>query len=313
MQKQALQPFMTATAMTRKSATKAYSLMTVDTILAQILSPYGFTPDTDTFSGIDTYYQLDETDYSFIKEQLWEMMASQTTGRGDIWWWFDEMQGQILFKAKAIDYQAPSMRKYTIGKGDDRLEKAPVAYYGGEIDRKFGAQVTVVGYDWKLKKLVTFTANKATTSSVPALGPFVPRQSAQNGLTLISAEDSLPLVKAEALAKWGRYGTRYFGMRIKSRGDLELPVGSMVEVEFEGGDPTNTVFVKGRYPVFEVEHEIENSALRTTVVCYRRDAYKGLDIPVGADASASRGTDKYLASQGRKTQAPSTVSVSSMT
>lgn len=298
--------------LTRKSSTRAFFEQTVDAILAQIVGTYGITPDTDSFVPPDTYYQLQMTDYEFIKEFLWPMMASQTSGRGDVWWWIDEVMGQIVLKAKAINYQAPSLRKYIIGKGDDRLEKAPVVYFGGEIDRKHGGQVTVTGYDWRTKQLVAFTANKATTSSVPTLGPFVPRQAALNALEIVSAEDTIPMVKAEALARWGRYGTRYFGMKIRSKGDLELPVGSMVEVEFEGGDPKNLVFVKGRYPVFEVEHEYVGSALRTNVVCYRRDAYKGLDVPVGADASATRGTDPYVASQGRKSQAPTSVSVSSM-
>ncbi len=191
-----------------------------------------------------------------------------------------------------IDFQQPSVEKYILGGVDDRVLSSPVGFYGGEVDRAGGRQFDAEGYDPLLRKTVSFTAGGAQASA-PTLGGFSPKRSSLGLIGITTAETQLPIIQSLARAAWARNGSRYFGVAIETKGSFKAQVGSMVEIDFMQEFPQELAFVRGRYPVFEVEHRYTGE-LRTYIVGYRREAQRGEEIAVGADASSSRGTDAYL-------------------
>jgi len=273
--------------MALEDRTKAWPQLTVDAILTQLAASYGFVPDTTGMLGSRTWYQLDETDIDYLKYLLG--FASTTGGRGDVWLWFDN--GTLHLKP--FDTKAPSKDKYLIGGIDDRLAHAPAGFYGGQVDRGGGRLFDAIAHDTSTKTTLSFTAG-AVSAGGPALSTFVPRIPAQGRRSAYVTDADISLLRAVAQARWAKYAMRYFGITLETKGSLRTTVGDMIEVDFLKEYPDKGAFVRGRYPVFEVEHKYTRGVFRTNITGYRREAEAGETAAAGANVSSSRGQDAYL-------------------
>lgn len=273
-----------------KQETRAYPLATVDTMVSRIAAQHGFVADTVKMEGQRTWYQLYETDFAFLKYLL--NYTATASGRGDVWFWFDN--GTLHYKP--FDFKAPSKDKYLLGGVDDRVAHAPVSFYGGQVDREGGRRVGVYTFDVTKNQGFYFEVG-ATSAGGPALSTYVPRLPSGGFFSENIAAADLALVRAAARAQWAKYGMRYFGITLKTKGALSVSVGDMIEVDFLKEVPAKGAFVRGRYPVFEVEHKYtKDKRFTTNITGYRRESEAGQQAAGGANVSSSRGKDAYLTS-----------------
>jgi len=274
------------TAITGK--TRAFSMTPIHSIVQRVCADYGFTPKVDTMLGTKTWYQLHETDHSLLT-RLWNG-ASTSAGRGDVWFWFDNG----VLHMQAINFLGAVNKTFVFGGKDDRVYKAPAFFRGGPVDRAGGRRYQVAAYDPLQKVLYRKTTGPSNPAGGPALGPYVPRSELGGLISEPVADTDSFVVDSTAKARWGKAGECYFGIKISTTGDLSLAVGAMVSVDFQRPDMQNTAFVRGKYPVFSVEHRYAKGLLHTDVLCFRREANYGAETSSGADASAVPGEDSYL-------------------
>lgn len=283
--------------------TRAFSMMPVDMVVQRICADYGFTPRVDTMLGTKTWYQLQMTDYNFLNHLLG--YAATSAGRGDIWFWFDNG----IFNMRAINFLGAVEKTFIFGGIDDRAYKAPGFFRGGPVDRKGGRRFQVSAYDPLQKLAILKTTGTANPAGGPALGPYVPRAEI-NGLITLSIADTDPFIaEAVAKAKWGKVGASYFGIKISTTGDLSASVGTMLAMDFQKPDMQNSAFIRGKYPVFVVEHKYVKGLLHTDYLCFRREANYGAVPATGADASAVPGQDEYLAGLSSGTKPVQTTTI----
>jgi|GEM_PF-1862321 len=273
-----------------KAEIGAYPLATVDSVVRLLGARYGFVVDTVKMDGQRTWYQLEDSDFDFLKYLLdW---AATPAGRGDVWFWFDN--GTLHFRP--FDFKQPSTDKYLLGGVDDRAAHSPVSFYGGEVDRGGGRRYGVYSFDVTKKTGFYFEAG-LTSAGGPALSTYVPRLPSGGLCSENVAGADLALVRAAARARWAKLGMRYYGITLQTKGDLRVSVGDMIEVDFLKEVPAKGAFIRGRYPVFEVEHKYAKGGKFTTnITGYRREAEAGEQAAGGANVSSSRGQDAYLLS-----------------
>lgn len=293
--------------MMQRDRTRAWLGRSVDEIVNEIGSEWGFNVLTNnTLERIDRW-QCREPDWAFLKRLV--DGASTASGRGDIFLWLNEDQLTLT----APEVQRPSDRRHSMQEVENRVDRVVLTYNGREVDRKGGATTRAVSFDTDTKQARQFTVDRDAAETHPALARRVPRAPA-DGLRVYPSTATTPEgVEATARSQWSSVAPRYFALRIDTRPDLALRPGMVLEIQGALGPGKEPPFL-GKFLCLEVQHELttgnpkakDEGGLVTTAVCYRREAYIGDDEPTGSSAVRQGTRDRYQF--GRETR-PSTTLV----
>jgi hypothetical protein len=280
-----------------QARTRAWPASTVAEVVSAIAKDYDLEAVVDGTLGRRDRWQLQEDDWSFISRLV--AQTSNESGRGDLYLWVDEDRLYLT----APDLAVPSDRRHDLAQQETRVNRVVVGYAGREVDRKGGARMRAIGYDLDAFKPLVFTVDEEATSTQPTLARRVPR--AQSGDLRIEyvAEEGIDLVEAQARARWGKFGPRYFSLRLDTKPDILLRPGTIIEAQVNLDGDRQTPLL-GRFLCVEVEHNMIGGGLETTVVCYRREAFEGEEEPTGASASSGATRDRYQLGEG---DAPRTI------
>jgi phage protein D len=281
--------------MAQNARTRAFPGSTISDIITQVAGEYNLLTDVDTTQGTRDRWQLREDDWTHMKRLSLE--AATTGGRGDAYLWLDDTR--LRFKAPAL--AAASSRLHDLSEVENRIERVGVSYNGREVDRKGGATLLGIGFDFRAGQSLPFTLNVSTSSALPALARQVPRAMENGFRVMTTSEEDAKNVQEGVAATWMRAATRYFTLRLDTRPDLTLKPGVIVEIQSALDSATNLPFF-GRYCVLEVQHKLVGSYITTTAVCFRREAQVGEEDATGANVSATGVRDPYRYGQPENQQ-----------
>ena len=273
-------------ALRQKHLTRAWPQRTVSEIAQIIAADYDMTPRVDDTSLRTDWFQTNETDWEFLQRLVYE--SSNAGGRGDLFLWVDE----DILHIHAPVLQDASARRHDMSIVEGRVDNVLLSYFGRQVDRIGGATLKTIGYDFRAKKGLTFTLGSVQAQVHPALAGRVPRAQADGVRVMPVPADSQAEVEANARGRWSRYAPRYFAMRCETRPDLTLQVGSTYEMQASIGENQETPFL-GRFLLLEVEHEFVQGSIKTSAVCFRREAAEGEEEPTGQNAENASTRDHY--------------------
>jgi len=276
--------------MRQKARTRAWPATSLSDLVARIANEYGFAADVETTSGRRDRWQVREDDWTFLYRRARE--SSTGSARADSFLWLDE----DVLRFGAPDTQAPSDRRHDFSEVENRIDRIVLSYAGRAVDRAGGATLSGVGFDLAKKATRLFTQDATKAGVQPALAKKVPRDPGEALRVVPVFEETPDLVEAATRARWGRSGPRYFTLRLDTRPDLTLRLGAVVEVQANVDARRQTPFL-GRFVVLELQHVAVNSAITTTAVCFRREAYEGEEDPTGVAAAQGGTRDNYIAGQ----------------
>jgi len=262
----------------------------VSDVVRRIATEHALVGKVENTAAVRDRWQLRKSDWDFLRSLTYE--GASASRRGDTYLW---LTGDVI-NYRAPELAAPSERRHNLDTEEVRVNSTVVSYNGRAIDRAGGATLLGVGYDLELGTALPFLMNAAATATQPALGRFVPRAPAKGTRTIPVFRSSLDLVEEMVRSKWGNYSPRYFSLVLETRPDLSLRPGSIVEVQATVGIKQRLP-VFGRYVVLEVMHNMVKADLRTTVVCYRREAFLGADLALGASVSEGKTRDRNQTGQ----------------
>lgn len=269
---------------------RAYPQSTISEIVEEIATSYGLLPDVDDTQGRRDRFQLYEDDWTHIKRLSLE--AATASNRGDIYLWCDDTR----LRLKAPVLSAPSSRLHDLSEVENRIDKVTVSYNGRQVDRKGGATLLGIGYDFRKGESIPVTFDASAAAALPALARQVPRPVAGGSRTFTSPEEDRKNVLEGVASTWMRAATRYFTLRLDTRPDLTLKPGAIVEVQ-SALDSDTTLPIFGRYCVLEVKHKLEKGYITTTAVGFRREIESGEEDATGANVSATGVRDSYRLGQ----------------
>lgn len=282
----------------QKERTRAWPNSSVSDLVQAIGAEYGLDVMAEATTGRHDRWQAREFDWTYLRRSVEESASSK--GRGDMYLWLDE--GTLRLDVPQL--QRGSDRRHDMSEVENRVDRIVLAYHGREIDRAGGATLVGIGFDFDTKSDLVFTLNGQRAETHPALARRVPRDPA-DGLRVIPVQEhTAALVEEATRGHWGRFGPRYFSLRLDSRPDLALRPGMVMELQGNLGAQQETPFL-GRFAVLEVQHILAagmkrsrgSGGLQTTAVCYRREAFAGREEPTGTSVSNVRTRDAYRAGQ----------------
>ena len=276
---------------------RAYVNVTASQVLQRIAVDHALQPDIAASSDIDFWYQTNEPDWTFMQEILKDYVPS-ANNRGDAYLNVSEQS----FSVKAINFAAPSVRKFDLTQGDDRIPKVKYRYYGGQVARR-GVVVEARGFDRDTGLAVVFTASPQSTPGA-ALADKAPQRTTDKKKVVVLASGSLGVIRNCAVRTQAKYSQRYFGVEISVLNDFTMRLRDMVEISMKDSEG-NGAFTEGRYGVYEYLMVYSTSKIYTKVVGYRQEAYTGPVPATGAPVSRSSGADPYRL--GSKTRQPTLV------
>lgn len=281
-------------AMMVEAKRRAFMQLPISSVIQQIASLYGLTPVVDASSLVSDWYQTNQSDWDFLQELMAYYIPS-ASNRGDA---YLNVEGTNL-TVKAIEYANPAVRLYDLTSGeDDRPIQVDAQYYGGQVDRRGGIVTEVRGFDKATGLPVTWTVSPAT-SSQPALAPKLPKSITNRKQVVIDPHSSLDFIKARALREQARHGTRYYGIAIQLIDDLTIRLRDMIEISMADDEGEESPY-HGRYGVHEYTFDYNKSGVTVNVIGYRKEAYEGEQVAIGADLSRSTGTDMQQTQSGRE-------------
>ena len=246
-------------------------------VFSRIAQEHGLNADITASGAVDRWTQAFEDDWSFMRR-----IARETTvqsGRGDSYLWMDN--GTLRFGT--VELSDKSDRRYDMSVVENRVDGYVATYSGRRADRMGAATCRGIGFDFRLKRAVTFTMDPGTAATHPSLASHVPRRMSDGLRVFPVFEEARDRVEETVRARWGRYAPRYLAVRLKTRPDLTVRPGKIMSIEANLDQRRETPFM-GRYAILEVQHVLERGAIATTLVGYRREAHKGEAQPTGASA-----------------------------
>ena len=270
----------------QKARTRAWPQTSVSDVFERVANEYGLAPAIDTSAPTRDRWQVREDDWSFMRRLL--RHTSTDSGRGDVYLWLDEQT--LRFGAPVLT--VPSARRHDLSEVENRVDRVSVNYSGRLVDRLGGATMRTVAYDLDNAKAKTFKVNPAEASTLPALARKVPRDPADGLRVIHTTEEALGFAESDARAAWGRAAPRYFTLRLDTRPDLTLRPGQLVEVQVNLDSRHDSPFL-GRFVVLEITHVVARSAIKTTALCFRREAFAGDADPTGSSAAQAGTRDRY--------------------
>ena len=272
--------------MRQEHKTRAWENLSVSQIVRVVASEYDLVPRVDETGVVDSFYQVNETDWEFLQRITYE--SASESGRGDLFLWVDE----DTLNMRAPVLQSASARRHDMSLVENRVDRVMLSYMGRQVDRFGGATLEVVGFDFLTKQAITYTLDGAQAQTHPALDDRVPREQSA-GIRLMPVPECNPLaVEGRARGRWGRFSPRYFGLRVDGRPDVILRPGTILEMQASLDENRDTPFL-GRFLVVEVQHLYESGSILTTAVCYRREAAAGEEQATGSNAANLRTRDSY--------------------
>jgi hypothetical protein len=281
--------------MRQRARTRTFREATTADVCRRIAGEYDLVPNMDDTTARRDRYQLREDDWGFMRRLLAE--SALGSGRGDVFLWLDE----ATLRLHAPEMAALSARRHDLAEVENRVDRVTVGYHGRRVDRLGGASQRVVGFDLSRKDALVFDLDAGQAQALPSLAKRVPRDP-DDGLRVYAlAEEGSPFVEEAARARWGRVAPRYFSLRLDTRPDLALRPGSVIEVQANLDLRRESPFF-GRFVVLEVQHSVERSAIRSTAICYRREAFEGEVEPTGASVTAGGTRDRYRVGQPERSR-----------
>lgn len=285
--------------MAQKVRTRAWAERSVSSVLTQLASEHGLTPDIEKTAALDINIQAREDDWTFARRLAQE--AATESGRGDAYLWVDE--DALRFRAPQLTDQ--SERRYDMSVVENRVDGYVAAYNGREADREGAATLLGVGFNFLTKQATLFEMNPSTAATHPSMASRVPRRM-EDGLRFVPVfSEAQKQVEENVRASWGKVASRYVTMRINTRPDLTLRPNTVISMEANLDERRQTPFM-GRYALLEVQHVLEKSTIITTVVGYRREAQVGDAQPTGSNADTAGSRDAF---RGAGNNPPKTISV----
>lgn len=275
----------------QKVRTRAFPASSVEDIARKIAAEYNLTPMLEGTSPSRDRWQLREDDWTYLVRLNNE--SATDSGRGDSFVWIDE---DVLRMGAPKIAGIPADRRHVMSEVENRVDRHIVNYAGRAVDRAGGATLIGVGYDFDKAAPVTFTMDADTSQTHPALARRVPRKIEEGLRVFPITESAKDLVENVTRAKWGRVAPRYFSLRVDTRPDVLLKPGAILEMDANLDDRRQTP-LHGRFVVLEVVHDLVDSSIRTTAVCYRREAYEGQQDPTGSTAASGSSRDRYRTGQ----------------
>jgi hypothetical protein len=277
----------------QKVRTRAHANASVADVARKIAQEYDLTPVLDDTAGAPARdrWQIREDDWTYLVRLNAE--SATTGGRGDSFVWVDE--DTLRMGAPKIA-GIPADRRHVMSEIENRVDRHVVSYAGRAIDRAGGATLIGVGYDFDAGAPVSFKLDRTASQTHPGLARRVPRQQDEGLRVIPITESARALVEGVTRARWGKVAPRYFSLRVDTRPDVLLRPGAMLEMDANLDERRQTP-LHGRFVVLEVVHEMIDSSIRTSAVCFRREAYEGEEEPAGASAASGGSRDRYRTDQ----------------
>ena len=273
--------------MLQKTRTRAWPASKVSDILQRIAGEYGLRSEIqDTTRGRDRW-QVRQSDWGYARALASE--AAAATGRGDTYLWLDH----DTLRFGAPDLAAAAERRYRLDTDDARLDRVLMTYNGREVDRSGGATLRGVGFDLDAGSAITFDMDAPAAATHPALGGRIAR-APEDGLRVVATtSESSAGVEECVRSVWGERAPRYFSLRGDGEGDITLRPGKVIEVQGDNS-PERDIHVFGRYVALEVMHILTGGSMKTTVIGYRREAFRGESEPTGAIVTKGGSKDRFV-------------------
>ena len=273
---------------------RAFVNTTAGQVLRRIAAEYSLAAKIPPSTEISSWYQINETDWDFVNDVLEDYIPAQNA-RGDAF--LNVSEGAL--NVVTINYAAPSVRKYDLTDGDDRVPKVRFRYYGGQVARS-GVVVEARGFNRATGTAASYKADPQTAPGT-ALADRLPQSLASKKKVVLSASGEVETLRALAIREQAKFARRYFGIEVKALNDLSIRLGDMIEVSAKD-EKGEMVFTAGRYGVFEYYLVYSLQAVYSKIIGYRQESYAGPVPATGAPASASSGIDRYR--QGRTNVQP---------
>lgn len=277
----------------QKSRTRAHLATKVSDVIRRVASENDLVADVQDTLGSRDRWQWRTDDWAYIRHLA--HCAATSSRRGDSYLWVDD----DTLRFRAPDLGVPSDRRYDLAEVDNRVDKTMVTYHGRAVDRRGGSTLLGVSYDVLLGKPIRFTMDAQAASTQPSLADQVPRSMAGGNRTIPLLSQGLDLVEETTRGTWGLLAPRYFTMRIESRPDLTIRPGAVIELQANLNERQNLP-IFGRYVVLEVQHVLVGSDIRTTLACFRREAFQGAEAPTGSSVSSGGTRDRAANDQSER-------------
>ena len=275
----------------QKVRTRAFPNSSVADVVTAVAGEHNLTPVIDGKGPARDRWQLREDNWTYIMRLAREHATDSQ--RGDVFLWVDE--DTIRLGSPKIA-GIPATRRHEMSEVESRVDRHIVSYAGRKVDRAGGATLVGIGYDFDAAAPLTFTMDANAAQTQPALARRVPRKP-DDGLRVFPiTESAASFVQNITRARWGRTAPRYFTLRVDTRPDVLLRPGVILEMNANLDDRRQTP-LHGRFVVLEVVHDLLDSSIRTTAVCYRREAYEGQEDPTGSAAASGGSRDNYRTGQ----------------
>lgn len=272
----------------QKARVRAWPSSTVAEVVRRIAGEYGLVAVVQDTAGRHDRVQCRESDWTFLMRISRE--AASSSGRGDLYLWVDE----DALHLGAPELARPAERRHDLSEVENRVDGLELRYHGAAVDRLGGATAVGVGYAWEAQDAIVFEMGAEAASTQPALANRVPRAQGGGLRSFAVMKDESAVVEEVARGVWGRAAPRYFQMRLTTRPDLTLRPGSVIEVQATLDARRESPFF-GRFVVLEVEHLLVKGNLRTTLSCYRREAFEGAAETTGASVQNLGSRDRERA------------------
>lgn len=281
--------------MMEKTRRRAFVDQPISSIFQRIASGYQLVPEIDTSTGIQNWYQANQSDWDFLQE-LFDYFLSSTSGRGDV---FFNVDNQTLY-VKSINFAKPAVRQYafTMGRQNDMSVSAQYKYYGGQVSRKGGLVIEARGFDRDTGLSVIYKATPILNPA-PVLKDKFPKETSMVCRAYSVPTSNYNLVRARALREQAKFGMRYYGISILVLNELTIKLRDMMEVSIKDtkGDGAPQ---EGRYGVFGYKIDVDAGNIKTAVTGYRRESTAGPEYAVGPNVSqVPGGVDRQPSKVGR--------------
>ena len=271
--------------MRQDTRTRFWEASSASDVMRKVAAEHGLTPDIEESQGRRDRWQLRKDNWTYISGLA--RTSATASGRGDSYLWVD---GDTL-RFGAPNLGVASARRHDLSDLDNRADKVLVTYHGRAVDRRGGAHLIGVSYDVLGGEAIRFDMDGGAANTHPALADQLPRPTADARRVVPFLGQTADLVESSTRSLWGMTAPRYFTMRLETRPDLSLRAGSVVELQ-ASLNARQSLGTFGRYVVLEVQHVLEGADLRTTVACFRREAFAGDEAPTGPSVSFAGTRDR---------------------
>jgi hypothetical protein len=219
-------------------------------IVRSIAPEYGMiaqTPDMDK----GTWQQLGEHDWSFLRSILEETSPAFGQKRG----WL-VVDGKTL-KILTLNYAAPVVRSFLVGRGDDRSAAIKFVCHGRAVEEDGGSKLRIHGFNILGKHSLLYTPPDAV---IPVLTRALLHPYGTGFQEYSTSLQTVREVQAQAKRQWVERTSSYFSFQLSVLGDVRLRAGDMIEVI--ASDTGVSSSLGGKYPIYEVQHIYAHAATK---------------------------------------------------